>query len=62
MFSPDIQVNCNKVACSLPKDILLTGQRNRDQIYGYQRWRIEERELDDGNQKAQTLSYKINEY
>ena len=54
MFSPDIQVNCNEVACCLPKDILLTGQRDRDQICGYQRWRVEERELEEGNQKAQT--------
>ena len=54
MFPPDIQVNCNEVACSLPKDILLTGQRDRDQICGYQRWRVEEREVDEGNQKAQT--------
>ena len=35
--------------------------RKRDQICSYQRWWGEE-ELDEGSQKIQTSSYKINKY
>ena len=34
--------------------------RKRDQIGGCQGWGVEEGELDEGGQKAQTSSYKIN--
>ena len=32
----------------------------KDQIYGYKRWELWGRELDDGSQKVKTFSYKIN--
>ena len=34
--------------------------RKRDQICGYSRWVVREGKLDEGSQKAQTSSYKMN--
>ena len=36
--------------------------RKRDQICGYSRWVVREGKLDEGSQKAQTSSYKMNKY
>ena len=47
---------------SLICEILKRKHRKRDQICGYQRWRWEEGELEEGSQKVETTSYKINKY
>ena len=36
--------------------------RKRGEIYGYQRWGWGKKESDEGGQKVQTSSYKINKY
>ena len=39
-----------------------THKKKTDQIWGYQRQQEEKEELDEGGQKVQTLSYKVNKY
>ena len=46
--------------CSRSVTLQKQTYRKRDQICGYQRWEVGERELDEGSQWVQTSSYKIN--